>query len=288
VFGSLNHLPVALATPSLFTRYHQVPRLDEALVVGISQSGQSPDVVAVLAEARRQGRPTLAITNKPDSPIGRAADYIINLEAGEERAIAATKTYSASLTAIALLAALLSDDQKALADLDVVPGQVEQVLRREDEITEATRRMARMERCVVLGRGYHYATAFEWALKMKEMAYVLADPYSPADFMHGPVALVDRDLPVLAVATRGEVMDGMLEVLEGVRRDQQADLVVLSDDPRALKLAEIPLQLPGPTPEWLAPIVAVVAGQLFSFHLTLEKGLNPEAPRSIHKVTETE
>ena len=288
VFGSLNHLPFALATPSLFTRYHQVPRLEGALALGISQSGQSPDVVAVLAEARRQGRPTLAITNRPDSPIGRTADFVINLGAGEERAVAATKTYTASLAAVALLAALLSGDQSALDRLGAIPGEVDQVLSREAHYREAAQRMASMERCVVLGRGYHYATAFEWALKMKEMAYVLADPYSPADFMHGPVALIDRTFPVLAVATRGDVMDSMLEVLEGVQRDQHARLVVLSDDPRALRLAEVPLELPGAAPEWLAPIVAAVAGQLFSYHLTLEKGLNPETPRSIHKVTETE
>jgi glucosamine--fructose-6-phosphate aminotransferase (isomerizing) len=288
VFGSLNHLPVALATPSLFTRYHRPPQLARALVVGISQSGQSPDVVEVLAEAGRQGRPTLAITNRPDSPLGRTADAVIDLGAGEERAVAATKTYSASLEAIALLAALLAQDAGALQALDAIPALAAEVLAREAEITAAAGRMARMQRCVVLGRGYHYATAFEWALKMKEMAYVLAEPYSPADFMHGPLALVEQDFPVLAVATQGEVLEGMLEVMRRVRLGERAELVVLSDDPAALALAEVGVPLPQGMPEWLAPIVSIIAAQLFAYHLTAAKGLNPDSPRSIHKVTETE
>ncbi|HEY3344461.1 MAG TPA: SIS domain-containing protein [Anaerolineaceae bacterium] len=288
VFGSLNHLPVALATPSLFTRYHQVPRLAGALVVGISQSGQSPDVVEVLAEARRQGRPTLAITNRPDSPLGMSADYVIDLAAGEERAVAATKTYSASLAAISLLASLLAGEKSALQALEEIPAHVETVLQREAEISAAAGRMAAMQRCVVLGRGYHYATAFEWALKMKEMAYVLAEPYSPADFMHGPLALVEHDFPVLAVATQGEVLESMLEVMRRVRNEQHAELVVLSDNPEALQLASVAVPLPERMPEWLAPIVSIVAAQLFAYHLTAAKGLNPDLPRSIQKVTETE
>ncbi len=288
VFGSLNHLPVALATPSLFTRYHQVPRLTRALVVGISQSGQSPDVVEVLAEAARQGRPTLAITNRPDSPLGKAANFVIDLGAGEERAVAATKTYSASLEAIALFAALRSGDQRALRDLDAIPALAEKVLQCEAQIAAAAGRMAKMERCVVLGRGYHYATAFEWALKMKEMAYVLAEPYSPADFMHGPLALVEQDFPVLAVATHGEVLEGMLEVMRRVRIGERAELVALSDDPTVLELAQVGIPLPAGMPEWLAPIVSIVAAQLFAYHLTISRGLDPDTPRSIHKVTETE
>jgi glutamine---fructose-6-phosphate transaminase (isomerizing) len=288
VFGSLNHLPVALATPSLFTRYHQVPRLDGALVVGISQSGQSPDVVEVLAEARRQGRPTLAITNRPDSPLGMSADHVIDLAAGEERAVAATKTYSASLAAIALLAATLAGDELALQALEEIPAQVETVLQREAQISSAARSLAGMQRCVVLGRGYHYATAFEWALKMKEMAYVLAEPYSPADFMHGPLALVEHNFPVLAVATQGEVLESMLEIMRRVRIEQHADLVVLSDNPEALRLASISVPLPEHMSEWLAPIVSIVAAQLFAYHLTAAKSLDPDLPRSIQKVTETE
>lgn len=288
LFGSMNHLPVALATPSLFTRYHQAPRLAGALVLGISQSGQSPDVVEVLAEARRQGRPTLAVTNRPDSPLGKSADYVVDLGAGEERAVAATKTYSASLMAIALLSALLAEDGAALQALEQAPALAEAVLGCEPAVAEAAGKFAAMQRCLVLGRGYQYSTAFEWALKITETSYVLAEPYSPADFMHGPLALVEPNFPVLAVATRGVVMENMLEVLRQIRADQQARLVVLSDDPAALTLAEAPVALPGGMPEWLAPIVTVIAAQLFAYHLTLAKGLDPDKPRSIRKVTETE
>jgi glucosamine--fructose-6-phosphate aminotransferase (isomerizing) len=287
VWGSLNSLPVALATPSLFSIYNQPPRLKEALVVGISQSGQSPDIVSVLAEARRQGTRTLAIVNAAGSPLAAAADWVIDIQAGVENAVAATKTYTAELMAIAMLAAALKADQELKHSLAQVTGWVSEIYKREEQIVQLAERYRYMERCVVLGRGYNYATAFEWSLKLKELSYVVAEPYSSADFLHGPIAIVEPGFPIMAVAPSGKVFDNLLSLLQGLRAEHQAEIVLISDRSEALSLAQSPIALPPRIPEWLSPLVAIVPAQIFTYALTQVKGYNTEAPRSIRKVTET-
>lgn len=287
LWGAFNQLPTALATPSLFSMYDRPPILKGSLVVGISQSGQSPDIVTVLVEAHRQGRPTLAITNLPDSPLGRAADYVIDIQAGVEAAVAATKTYTAELLAIAMLSVALRPESGREQALTRVPGWIKQVLQLEEQISRVAQRYRFMHQCVVLGRGYNYSTAFEWSLKLKELSYVLAEPYSSADFLHGPIAMVERGFPVMAVAPGGGVFKSMLELLTRLRTEQLAEMLVISDQPQALALAHSPIPLPADIPEWLTPLVSIVPAQLFVYHLTREKGFNTEAPRSIHKVTET-
>lgn len=287
VWGSFNGLPVALATPSLFSIYHRPPRLDNALVVGISQSGQSPDIVSVLAEAHRQGARTLAIVNAPDSPLAADADWIIDIQAGIEKAVAATKTYTAELMAIAMLAAALADDPALKDALAHVSDWVKAVLEQQDQIVRLAERYRYMDHCVVLGRGYNYATAFEWSLKLKELSYLVAEPYSSADFLHGPIAIVEEGFPVLAIAPSGKVYEGMLDLLRHLDSEHTAEMVVISDQPEALSLAKSPLELPVGIPEWLSPLVAIVPAQVFAYALTLAKGYSTEAPRSIRKVTET-
>jgi glucosamine--fructose-6-phosphate aminotransferase (isomerizing) len=287
LLGAHNQLPLALATPSLFTYYHQPPALNHALVIGISQSGQSPDIVSVLAEGRRKGCPTLAITNQANSPLAKEADYIIDVQAGVEKAVAATKTYTAELMAIAMLSTALANDQTRRNELNALPAWATEVLSLDSQLEEMSQRYRFMRQCVVLGRGFNYATAFEFSLKLKELTYTLAEPYSSADFMHGPIALVDQGFPVLAVAPSGAVFDPLFEVLRRVRNDQSADLLVISDRPEALELAHSRVPLPQGIPEWLTPIVAILPAQLFCMHLTVTKGFNPESPRVIRKVTET-
>lgn len=287
VWGSLNRLPVALAAPSLFTRYGEMPRLTRALVVGISQSGQSPDVVSVIAEGRKQGALTLAITNASDSPLARGADFALELQAGIEQAVAATKTYTAELLAIAALAAAWSGDAEHPRTLSRVPDAVAAALDTDAHAAEIARAHAEMRRCVVLGRGYNYASALEWALKLKELASVLADPYSTADFQHGPIAIVERDFPVLAIAPQGAVLPDVLALLKRLREEFGATLFVLSDAPSARVLGDAALALPGDLPEWLTPLVSIVPAQLYTYHLTRAKGLDPDAPRGLRKVTLT-
>ncbi len=287
LWGAANGLPVALAAPSLFTYYRQPPRLKNALVVGISQSGQSPDIVSVVAEGKRQGCLTLAITNDASSPLAQAADYILDIQAGPELAVAATKTYTAELMCMAMLSAALSHSEAAWQALAQVPAWVEQVLQQDQAIQQMVPRFRYMQRCVVLGRGYNYATAFEWALKLKELTYVEAEPYSTADFQHGPIAMVERGFPVMTVIPRGKLLETLVEMAAYLRKDLLAELVMVSNDPNALRLAQSPISLPVDIPEWLTPLVSIVPAQLFAYHLTAVKGLDTEKPRGIDKVTET-
>jgi len=287
LLGAVNGLPVALATPSLFTLYRRPPCLADALVVAVSQSGQSPDIVAVVEEGRRQGALTLAVTNDPTSPLARSAEWVIPLHAGAERSVAATKTYTASLLALGMISAALAGDEEMFTALRTVPEAIRQVVSSAPTICRASERYRYMEACVVVSRGYNYATAYEIALKLKELTYVLAEPYSSADFQHGPVALVEKGFPVIAVVPEGAVTAEMVDFLRRLR-EREAELVVISAREEALSLAQTPLPLPGGIPEWLSPMVAVVPGQLFALGLTQARGLDPDQPRGLQKVTRTE
>lgn len=287
LWGAHNGLPLALATPSLFTYYQSPPRLRNALVVGISQSGQSPDIVSVLEEGRRQNCLTLAIVNNPASPLARAADLVLDVQAGDEKAVAATKTYTAQLMALAMISAALDDSASRWDELAAIPALAAQTLTLDADIARMAQRYRYMRQCVVLGRGFNYATAFEWALKLKELTYTIAEPYSSADFQHGPIAMIEGGFPVLAIAPTGKVHESMKTMLSKLRNDQNAELVVISDDASTLALAQSPIPLPHPIPEWLTPIIGILPAQLFACHLTSVKGLDTERPRTITKVTET-
>jgi glutamine---fructose-6-phosphate transaminase (isomerizing) len=286
LLGALCRLPVALATPSLFGIYRTPPRLDGALVLGISQSGQSPDIVSVLEEGRAQGVLTAAITNEPASPLARAADHVIELHAGAERSIAATKTYTTQLGAVAMLGAELCQEPARQAELTSLPLLMEQTIAAAGPIAGVAPRYRYMDTCAVIGRGYNYATAFEIALKLKELTYVIAGPYSSADFMHGPLAIVEHGFPVLVVAPDGAVYPELYEFMQQLRR-REAELLVISDREEALDIATTPLRLPAPAPEWLSPFTAVIPGQILALHLTLARGYDPDHPRGLRKVTET-
>ncbi len=286
LLGAHNRLPVGLATPSLFSVYGQPPRLDGGLVVGISQSGQSTDIVSVLAEAQRQSAPTLAITNDPGSPLAAQADYVLPLHAGEERAVAATKTYTAQLAALALLSCALAGDDARLEALRRIPQAVQQALDLDASIARQAERYRYMETCVVLGRGYNYATAYEIALKLKELNQLVAEPYSSADFMHGPIAVVGSGFPALVVAPGGGMYRTMRDFTLELK-SRGAELIAISDREELLAEAVTPLSMPAGVPEWLSPIVAIVPGQLFALHLTLIKGNDPDQPQGLHKVTRT-
>lgn len=286
LFGAHNRLQVALATPSLFTLYECPPDLSEALVIGISQSGQSPDIVSVLTEAHHQGRPTLAITNFEQSPLAQAADYTIKLHAGLEKAVAATKTYTSSLAALALLSCCLESNEERLKDLARVPQAMQRAFLDLEPAVEHVERYRYMSHCNVIGRGYNYSTTFEVALKVKELTKVVAEPYSSADFRHGPVATVTRGFPVIVVAPQGAITQDMLDLIAQLKK-LGAELLVISDDPQHLSIANLPLPIPPGLPEWLTPLVAVLPGQLFAMRLTIEKGFNVDAPEGLTKVTET-
>jgi glutamine---fructose-6-phosphate transaminase (isomerizing) len=289
VFGAHNRLSVVLSTPSLYTQYHAPPSMRGALVIGISQSGASPDLNAVVAEGRRQGCLSLALTNVPGSELAQTADEVILLNAGAERSVAATKTYTAQLLALALLAAAMNGDAAMQAEAIRVPVYVAAVLAREAAEGSAQRAAAALagaDHCVVIGRGYNFATAHEVALKAKELAYVAAEPYSAADFLHGPIALVEKGFPVIVINASGAVYADVADLCaEMVRRGAQP--VVISDSAESLAQSRTPIALPPGMPEWLSPIAAIVPGQLLAYHLSIARGYDPDHPRGIQKVTLT-
>lgn len=287
VFGAINRIPVALAAPSLFSVYHTPPTLTGQLVIGISQSGESPDLISVIQEANQQGCQTLVITNHADSPLASMSDYIIDIQAGPELAVAATKTYTAQLTVIAMLSAAWNKKANLWDEIRVIPEQMLEALNLESQLQIFSSRYRYMDQCVVLGRGFNYATAFEWSLKMKELSYVVAQPYSSADFQHGPIALVSHGFPVFAIAPKGAVYQDMESLLKKVKGEHSADLLLISDSKDLLSLADCPVPLVENIPEWISPIIGIIPAQLFTYHLTIVKGMDPNAPRGLSKVTLT-
>ncbi|MGO8949599.1 MAG: SIS domain-containing protein [Ktedonobacterales bacterium] len=285
-WAALGGYPVALATPSLHTLYHTAPRMEGALVIGISQSGQSPDIIAVLEAAKRQGRPTLAITNDGTSPLAAVANEIVELHVGVERSVAATKTYTAELTVLAAFAAHLSGNVERLAELQQLPEAIAASLAQSQAVAQRAERYRYMASCTIIGRGYNYATSFELALKLKELTYVMATAYSSADFRHGPIATVEEGSPVILIMPAGKTYDDLLE-MAGELADRSAELLVISNVPAALDRAQTPLLLASDIPEWLSPIPAIIPGQLLALQLALAKGLDPDVPRGLHKVTRT-
>lgn len=280
LLGRAHRVPVAFATPSLYTLYEQPPRLKGALVIGISQSGESPDVRSVVEEAKRQGRPTIALTNTPGSPLARTADAVLPLEAGEERSVAATKTYLNSLGALALLFAASTRDNRALAELEGMPAQVAGQLERSAGDVEALEGVEAIGGGTVVARGIAFGTAYEIALKVRELSGLLFEAYSSADLMHGPVAAVTPDWPVVAVAPSGPARASMQDAIDALAA-RGARLYVIGDDPNA----GLPL-LPG-VPEWLTPLTAVVPGQLLAKRIAELRGVDIDRPGGLSKITLT-
>jgi glucosamine--fructose-6-phosphate aminotransferase (isomerizing) len=285
LLGRAHRVPVMFATPSLYTIYEQPPRLAGAAVIGISQSGASPDVVAVLAEARRQGRPTVALTNVVDSPLAREADAVLPLEAGDERAVAATKTYINSLGAIALLFAA-TDGPIAEAELQQMPDVLRQQIELSLETAPALDEYADAVGATVVARGVNYGTAFEIALKIRELSGLVVEAYSPADLMHGPIAAIRAGWPVIVVAPTGPARPSVEDLVLPLR-DRGARIIAVSDVSAVLRRAQTRLPLVPRVPEWLSPLTAVIPGQLTALRLAQLRGLDIDHPAGLNKVTLT-
>jgi glutamine---fructose-6-phosphate transaminase (isomerizing) len=278
-------LPVALAAPSVFTLYDARVRLEGALVLGISQSGKAADAIEVLKRARDSGQLTGCITNDPESPMAGAAEHPLYCHARVERSLPATKTYTTSLALVYALAAELGGRQDLLDDLRRAPDLVRQALALEEQVAEGAERYRYMEECVVLARGINQCSALEAALKLSETSYLRAHPYSAADFLHGPIAVVEEGYPCFLFAPGGRGCPAMLEVA-GELRKRNAELLILSDRQELLDQARTPLPMPA-APELLTPLVGIVIAQLFAYHLARVKGRDPDRPRGLNKVTHT-
>lgn len=281
-----NRAVVSLAAPSAFSLYRTPPDVSRFCVIGISQSGASVDICEVVEEARRQGALTIALTNNADSRLGRAADRVLPLGAGEERSVPASKTYTATLCLLAMLSEALTPDAAFAAGLGRVPESIELVLEaaRSEGVVARLAEQLDAPCLAVLGRGFHLATAQEIALKIMETSYALAEARSIADFQHGPLAIIEPGFPVLLLEAGGPALSQMQE-LAGQVHELGARVVTLTDqagEPDPLTWA-LPLGLPEP----LTPIPFAVAGQLLALAIARRRGLDPDQPRSLRKVTIT-
>jgi glutamine---fructose-6-phosphate transaminase (isomerizing) len=284
LFGTVNRLPVAFATPSLYTVYDAPPELGPAAVIGISQSGASPDVVAVLAEARKQNRPTLAITNDPKSPLALVADCVLQLHAGEERAVAATKTYLNSIAAVALLSTA-GDPQRLLA-LQEMPRKVTDQIERSLADSNALDGYRDVEGGSVIARGVNYGAAFEIALKIRELSGAQFEAFSSADLLHGPIAALKSGRPAIVIAPSGRTLESMRAAVDKVRQ-RGCEVIAISDDAGFLGEADTALPLVPNVPEWLSPLLAVVPGQVAAVRLATLRGADVDSPEGLTKITLT-
>ncbi|MBB1159784.1 MULTISPECIES: SIS domain-containing protein [Amycolatopsis] len=276
-------LPAGLVSPSTATLYGARPDLRDVLFITVSQSGGSPDLIEVTEAARRQGALTVSVTNTPDSPLRAASELGVDIGAGVEKAVAATKTYSATLMALYLFIDAIrggkGEDAEKIGELaqQTLDGSVEGVQRAVD-------RYRFVDRVLTTGRGYSYASALEASLKLAETSYLAARAYSGADLLHGPVAAVDGETAVLAATSLGRGGEAMREVLEAVG-ERGADVLAVgsaaNDVPAALR---IPV---APTVEELAPVLEILPIQRIALGLSLARGGNPDNPRGLLKVTKT-
>jgi glucosamine--fructose-6-phosphate aminotransferase (isomerizing) len=280
-------IPVSMAAPSIYTLYNASVDYRDAMVVAISQSGESTDTNLVLERAREQGAMTLGITNEPSSTLARIAEHVLLVRAGKEKSVAATKTFTGQVLILYLLVYALGGGIR-LDDLRRLPDQAAQSLRLEDEIGALSERYRFMERAVVVGRGLNYANAFEFALKMMETCYVVAERFSSADFLHGPIALIEPNFPVFIFCPSGVTWPAMRELIGKVRA-ARAEEVIISDtgNTEALALAARSIRIPRKLPEMLTPIPYIIPAQIFAACLAAQKGLDPDRPRTLSKVTLT-
>jgi len=280
-------IPVSLAAPAIYTLYRARVDYSDALVVGISQSGESTDVNVVVERARQQGALTVGITNEASSALARAAGHVLLVRAGRERSVAATKTYTGQVLLLYLLAYALGGRVR-LEELRRVPELAAMALDLEPEIAALSERYRFMQQAVVVGRGLNYANAYEFALKLMETCYVVAERFSSADFQHGPIAMVDRNFPVFAFAPSGATWPAMRAALKKLR-GLRAESVVVTDasNRQAARFATRLIRLPRQIPEALTPIPYIVPAQLFAASLAACKGLDPDRPRTLSKVTLT-
>jgi len=280
-------IPVSLAAPSITTLYQARVDYRDALVVGISQSGESTDTNLVLERARRQGALTLGVTNESGSAMARIAEHVFLVRAGREKSVAATKTYTGQMLMMYLLAYALGGAVR-IADLERIPDVVRATLALEPEIDALSERYRFMRHAVVVGRGLNYSNAFEMALKLMETCYVVAERFSSADFLHGPIALVEQNFPVFAFAPPGKTWPSIGETLTKLQ-GLQAEIVAITDsgNREVERRATRVIRLPRRVKEILTPIPYIVPAQIFAACLAVHKGLDPDQPRTLTKVTLT-
>jgi glutamine---fructose-6-phosphate transaminase (isomerizing) len=278
-------IPVSLAAPSVYTLYGARLRLNRALVIGVSQSGEGEDINCVLEAARAGGAYTVGITNEAASSMVGLVEETLLMHGGRERSVAATKTFTGQMMLFYMLAAALAGAKSNLR-YEAIPDYVAGALNHREAIRQLVERYVFMENCVVVGRGLLYANAYELALKLMETCYVVAERFSSADFFHGPLAIVERHFPTILFSQPGATRRGVKELMQRLG-DLRADTLLISDDAELAAMSTRSITMPADIEELLAPIPYMVPAQLFAGLLAEAKGLNPDMPRSLSKVTRT-
>jgi glucosamine--fructose-6-phosphate aminotransferase (isomerizing) len=289
-------IPVSLAAPSVFTLYGGKLNLQDAAVVAISQSGESTDTNIVLEQAKASGAFTAGITNEAESTLAKLAQHTFLVRAGKEKSVAATKTYTGQLLCFYLLAYALGAPLE-LTDLQRIAGWAEAALKLEQEIIERAQRYCLMRHAVCVGRGLNYANSFEFALKLMETCYVVAERFSSADLLHGPIAMLESAFPAFVFCPPGVTWKATEELLIKLHSIQAQTLAITDRSNKAAcakGVANVTLTIPAdlarksklPT-EVFTPIPYVIPAQLFAASLAAAKGLNPDQPRTLSKVTLT-
>lgn len=278
-----HQLPAGLVSPSTMTAYGSRPDLRDVLMIAISQSGGSPDLIASVEVGRAQGAFTVAVTNNAQSALAGAADIHIDVHAGAEQAVAATKSYTAQLLALYLLLDRVRGASGTAAA--ALPDLGDELLAREGSVAALAHQYRFAQRLLTTARGYSYPTAREAALKLMETSYMSAQAFSGADLMHGPLAMVDAQVPVLTVVADGPGGRAMREVLPRLT-GAGADVFTVGTA-EAVAASTSGVVLPAGLPEELSPIVEILPFQQLAMHLAVARGQNPDAPRGLLKVTET-
>src|SRR3981081_3271387 len=255
-------IPVSLSAPSVYTLYQATLNLKRALVIGVSQSGEGEDINRVLVNARAGGAFTVGITNEPASSMVKLVDETLLTHGGRERSVAATKTFTGQMLLFYMLSAALATDGRAI-DYQTIPDLAERALEQKPAIVELVQRYVFMENCVVVGRGLAYANAYEFALKLMETCYVVAERFSSADFLHGPLAMIERHFPVILFAPPGVMLPGVKALIERLREIHADTLVITSDLATAADCSRA-IIMPKEIDEFVAPIPYIVPGQLFA------------------------
>lgn len=279
-------IPVALAAPSVFTVYGKKLKLDKTLVIGVSQSGKAADALEVLKAANEAGALTVSITNFKDSPLAKEARYHLDCSAGVEKSVAATKTFLAQITLLATLTAVWAEDKALLEEIKKIPLGIEEIIKNSAYISDRVQRYRYMEECFVMARGVNYAIALESALKIQETCYVRAKAYATSDFYHGPYAMIERNTPVIVYAPDGPSQSDVKEMIVKLK-GSGAELIIISNNQELQELADCFFAIPATSNDVLSPFYNAVIAQIFACNLSLAKGLNPDNPRELNKVTIT-
>jgi glucosamine--fructose-6-phosphate aminotransferase (isomerizing) len=278
-------IPVSLSAPSVHTIYGAKLNLKHALVIGVSQSGEGEDINRVLENARDCGAFTIGITNEPASSMVKLVDETLLMHGGREQSVAATKTFTGQMMLFYMMAAALARNGQVI-EYQKIPDFAARALEQKTAIVELVQRYVFMENCVVVGRGLAYANAYEFALKLMETCYVVAERFSAADFLHGPVAMIERHFPVILFAPPGAMLQDTKDLLSRLQ-ELSADTLAITADLDAAAMCSRAIIMPREIDEFLAPIPYIIPAQLFAALLAEAKGLNPDRPRSLSKVTRT-